>query len=146
MTVEELEEVRSTSTIKFEWKWIDRTSTYLLVFHFIPDGTFNNSRLEIDKNGNMLTLDYSWAPTHVEQGLVSELLSLANALNGLKLERRIALKDKLSEVACSDLSIPCHYWRHGDTEYEPFTHWVTHQQHPLHPLLVKHFSKLIRGS
>ena len=37
----------------------------------------------------------TWAPTHIEIGLMAELLTYANIINGLKLNQRIELKPKL---------------------------------------------------
>jgi hypothetical protein len=108
-----------------QWKWNEKTETFLLIFHLDParldaDGHKPNLRIremnfsdfpESDKiefyvpcrhyskfsegkNRNVVT----WAPSPVETGLLQELLSYANIINGFKLPIKLELRQKL-EVA-----------------------------------------------
>jgi hypothetical protein len=80
------------NTICFEWQWIPKTKTYLLIFWLHPTD-YGNLRARLDGGD---TLEITWAPTHVEQGLISELLSIANRLNGLKEYQKCEIKPLLT--------------------------------------------------
>jgi len=110
-----------------QWKWVEKTKTFLVVFHFFDDFSKPNIRFRKKKfTGNGKSLEYlyvppdyptpsecpyvlecpasckdmeelptqirtvmTWAPSHPELGLLSELLSYANIVNGLKeIEKR----------------------------------------------------------
>ncbi len=107
-----------------EWKWIEKTQTLLAVFHFWDSGK-ENLRMRIkeedfetiafteldessitDKdfayiftipNGNYPRTNayLSWAPSHAEFCLLTEILTYANLINGLKLNERIKVKECL---------------------------------------------------
>lgn len=57
----------------------------------------------VDKDNKSTTLDKrsvtTWAPTHVEIGLLSELLAYANIINGLKPWKREELKSGLDVLS-----------------------------------------------
>ena len=130
--------------IYVQWKWIDRTQTYLLILHFDSDGSEPNLRnrdmafksslcprdnmklyypseppmgickwseaeerklqTEIEEGISTVRkrIVTTWAPSHIEIGLMGELLSYANRVNGLKQECRLALRTKL-DIACNAL-------------------------------------------
>lgn len=79
-----------------EWRWKERTKSFLVIFHFYDDFSKENLRIKKYERGKMLIILspeeaimpnkawMSWAPSHPELGLLSELLSLANIINGLK--------------------------------------------------------------
>lgn len=107
-----------------EWKWVEKTETFVVVFHFWDDGEKQNLRMRIKKEGfetcayvgaeegedreflPIETLPYyklsypkteaylSWAPSHPEFCFLTELLTYANLINGLKpnLRRKLRLK------------------------------------------------------
>lgn len=92
-----------------EWRWQERTETFLLVFHFLDDFSRPNLRIKKYEKGkreviinapkrkirNPREAWMTWAPSHVELGLVMELLSYANLINGLKKAERRKLKVQL---------------------------------------------------
>lgn len=123
--------------IYVQWKWIDKTQTYLLILHFDSDGSkpnlrnksmvfrkyANNNWYQIYsptkpptnlcekedeaqkdfekevKEGKIIVRDRivtTWAPTHIENGLLSEILSYANRINGLKPQIRQELRPKIA--------------------------------------------------
>lgn len=112
--------------IFFQWKWQENTETFLLIFHFDADGSKPNLRkremafrdplqnstlffytpldlLEGDeeiKDSRRRTV-VTWAPSHVEAGLISEMLSYANIINGFKKNTKDELRSKL-EMAIMD--------------------------------------------
>jgi len=79
-----------------EWKWIERTKTLLTIFHFHDDFSKPNLRLmKYEKHRPTLVPHtrkflavkkawMTWAPSHPELGLLMQLLSYANIINGLK--------------------------------------------------------------
>jgi len=101
-----------------EWKWVEKTKTFLAVFHFWDDEKKTNLRMRLEKEyeafetcayndsgeeegefvpietfpglsggpGDSKTRAYlSWAPSHPEFCLLTELLTYANLLNGMKI-------------------------------------------------------------
>lgn len=108
-----------------EWKWIEKTETFLAVFHFWDDGMKQNLRMWLNEAGfeNVVFADYeniskneftsvmtlpeyglafprtnaylSWAPSHAEFCLLTEVLTYANLINGLKVHIRKKLRCKL---------------------------------------------------
>jgi hypothetical protein len=93
-----------------QWKWNEDTRTFLVVFHFFDDYIktnvrFREKRLESGKDGQpvyFLNPDHegrstqpvqfksvmTWAPSHPELGLLTELLTYANIINGMKENNR----------------------------------------------------------
>ena len=102
-----------------QWKWIEKTQTFLLVLHFDDDYSEQNLRTRemnfSDPRGKDKLRFYvpedviseetfpdakkrtvvTWAPSHIEAGHLLELLSCANIINGFKLPLKIALRPKL---------------------------------------------------
>ncbi len=113
--------------ILVEWKWIEKTETFLVVFHFWDDSKQQNLRMRILEQGfetlalvlasdqgtfekgeeNTVAvetapyyeLEYpktkaylSWAPSHAQFCLLTEVLTYANLINGLKPDARRKLK------------------------------------------------------
>jgi hypothetical protein len=106
-----------------QWKWVERTRTFLAIFHFIDDYAQSNIRIrrrkvakkvigcprwilypsneEIDdflKEEKYLesnSLAMSWAASHVEIGLLGELLRYANIIDGLDASQKRSLRRKL---------------------------------------------------
>ena len=86
--------------ILVQWKWQERTKSFLVIFHFTDDYSETNLRMETFypfpglpsplKNTRM-----TWAPSHVEMALLSDILSYANLINGLKETEKEDLRDKL---------------------------------------------------
>jgi hypothetical protein len=107
-----------------EWKWIESTETFLVVFHFWDDRKKTNLRMRLEEEGfetcipadeeqdrakfvPIQTVPYfalqypetnaylSWAPSHSEFCLLTEILTYANLINGLETYKRKRLKSKL---------------------------------------------------
>ena len=78
-----------------QWKWKEETKSYLVIFHFFDDFSAPNLRTtilgiskshfgeDIDLSKRKSTPLLTWAPSHIELGLLSEVLSYANRINGL---------------------------------------------------------------
>lgn len=129
--------------ILVEWKWIEKTETYLVVFHFWDDREEENLRMRVLEEGfetlayvlskyniedkaeileenfvAVMTAPYynlsyprtkaylSWAPSHAQFCLLTEVLTYANLINGLKPHIRKKLKFKLqgmlNEKMCTE--------------------------------------------
>lgn len=98
-----------------QWKWVRRTKTFLVIFHFYDDFSRPNLRLKtqntlgklIHRVSDVEHLEHlypqtvttmTWAPSHVELGLLGELLRYANIIDGLDESEKTDLKDKLVGV------------------------------------------------
>jgi hypothetical protein len=76
-------------TIFVRWSW-QSNEQLLLILYFYDDYSQPNIRgkvkstIECQQAETRLGIKpmYSWAPSHVEQGLIAELLSFANRING----------------------------------------------------------------
>jgi len=82
-----------------QWKWM-HTKTFLVIFHFIDDYSKPNLRTKTipfknQDNPEVKTTEMTWAPSHVEVGLLSDLLSYVNIINGLSETEKWRLKYKL---------------------------------------------------
>lgn len=86
-----------------QWKWEEKTKTYLVIFHFLDDFSAPNLRMSEAfmskaKFGDKeivyrsphakWTSIMTWAPSHPELGLLSEVLSYANIINGLDYDKK----------------------------------------------------------
>jgi hypothetical protein len=100
-----------------QWKWNENTKSFRVVFYFVDDFSKPNLRLKrkhlIRLRNEEPAFEYlenpigefakeiplaslmTWAPTHVELALLSQLLSYANLINGLKIDKKEKLKTKL---------------------------------------------------
>jgi len=100
-----------------EWKWIESTKSFLVVFHFYDDFSKPNLRIKKCEKGTPGTPSMfttfapdapspsdiiqarkawmTWAPSHSELALLMELLSYANIINGLKETEKRKLKFEL---------------------------------------------------
>lgn len=93
--------------IFIQWKWQEKTKTFLVIFHFVDDFSAANLRAKIKEFGKefgglntavsesyeSIKMPYlTWAPSHPELGLLSGVLNYANIINGLKYDR----KEKIS--------------------------------------------------
>jgi len=84
--------------ILVQWKWKEKTKSFLVIFHFYDDYSKPNIRFKKkkfkDEKSEFERPMITWAPSHPELGLLSELLSYANIVNGLKeTEKRELRKD-----------------------------------------------------
>lgn len=84
-----------------EWKWKEKTKSYLVVFHFIDDFSSSNLRLEEQKEATVFTVSQkktiekpwiSWAPSHTEIGLLMDVLRYANIIDGLNYDYKRKLR------------------------------------------------------
>jgi len=91
--------------ILVQWKWEERTKTFLVIFHLYDDYSQPNIRLKKKtfKGGKSEfgSPTITWAPSHLESGLLGELLSYANIINGLKEGEKRELRRDL-EVAVKE--------------------------------------------
>lgn len=123
--------------IYVQWKWVNKTETFLLLIHFDANWSAKNLRIEPKQfikhkdfedilyfPADSQTLEQckkmngieslkvrsvvTWAPTHIENGIVAELLNYANRINGLKREQR------------KELRIPLQLWHKN----QDFTFWI----------------------
>jgi hypothetical protein len=86
------------------WKWIEKTKSYLVVFHFIDDFSNTNLRFEEPNQATMITDSHkkaiekpwiSWAPSHIEIGVLMDVLRYANIIDGLPYGYKRELKPYL---------------------------------------------------
>jgi hypothetical protein len=94
-----------------EWEWKEQTKSFLVIFHFYDDFSRPNLRIKKYKNGRLFVVTperplltpeeswMSWAPSHPELALLSQLLSYANIVNGFKESNRRELRHKLGGFA-----------------------------------------------
>lgn len=101
-----------------EWRWQETTNSFLVIFHFYDD--FSKPNLRITKShkkrgsfiqhftqSNFIVANeawMTWSPSHPEITLLSELLSYANIINGLKEYERRKLKPQLEGVKIDRIS------------------------------------------
>jgi len=104
-----------------QWKWQERTKSFLVIFHFFDDYIKQNIRFRKKRfeggddrpaylyfpehHVSSLSINskrrvqfktvMTWSPSHLDLGLLSELLSYANIINGLKEAGKKELKEKL---------------------------------------------------
>ena len=105
--------------ILVQWKWVERTKSFLVIFHFYDDYSKRNLRLKKKKLTVLSAPEPSahefetevmtWAPSHPETGLLSELLSYANIVNGLKESEKRELRMGL-EIAVDTDDYVNLYW------------------------------------
>ena len=137
------------------WKWQEKTKSYLLIFRFIDDFSKPNLRIKTHPKSHKADLirvaDVTWAPTHIELGLLSELLGYANIINGFSETTKRELRKKL-EVTYKD----------RDTKYineetlfqldqipdKPYTIYVNFKEWELWiyvcPEYIEHLRKLLK--
>ena len=89
-----------------EWQWKERTKSFLVIFHFYDDFSRPNLRIKKYEKGHLWKLTpnkaidpmkawMTWAPSHPDLALLTELLSYANIINGLKESEKRDLRTKL---------------------------------------------------
>jgi len=92
-----------------EWKWQERFKSFLVIFHFYDDFSRPNLRVRKYEKGHLFMARHSkvlsakkawmtWAPSHPELALITELISYANRINGLKEFEKGELRVKLEGV------------------------------------------------
>jgi len=93
-----------------QWIWKERTKSYLVIFHFFDDYSKPNLRITKKKYRFMEHLHYpqnkawmTWAPSHVELGLLGELLRYANIVDGLSETEKGKLRNVLEGKAFEDI-------------------------------------------
>jgi len=94
--------------ILVKWKWRDQTKTFLVIFYFFDD--YSKTNLRIQKIPEEWQEIYpqketcmSWAPSHIELGLLSELLRYANIVDGLNDSKKRELRVKLEGQSPKDV-------------------------------------------
>jgi hypothetical protein len=82
--------------ILVQWKWEERTKSFLVVFHFYDDFSKPNLRMRVYKAPKVRAKAVlTWAPSHVELGLLSDILRYANIIDGLDEAVKRKLREKL---------------------------------------------------
>ena len=84
--------------ITFNWQFKNSNRYYLLSFTFHPNEKPSDN-VWIKKESDV---EVTWAPTHIEQGYISELLALANQINGLPFSKREKLRPIIDRNAKED--------------------------------------------
>jgi len=94
--------------ILVQWKWKERTKSFLVIFHFFDD--YSNHNLRIKKKPELWKRLYpqkeawmTWAPSHVELGMLGELLRYANIVDGLKESEKRELRDVLEGLSSDSI-------------------------------------------
>jgi hypothetical protein len=100
-----------------EWRWKEKTKTFLVVFHFYDDFSRTNLRVNSTPEKNHLTLftfvggdDFlndvetkgawlTWSPSHVDLALLMELLTYSNIINGFKEAKKRSLIKHLEFIS-----------------------------------------------
>jgi hypothetical protein len=100
-----------------EWRWKEKTKTFLVIFHFYDDFSKTNLRVNSTPEKNRLTLhtfvggdDFlndvetkgawlTWSPSHVDLALLMELLTYSNIINGFKEAKKRQLIKHLEFVS-----------------------------------------------
>lgn len=75
------------TNIFYKWTWESKFDSLLLVFYFpCNQNEDSDVNIRVEKcHGSPEKLhEFSWSPKHIEQGMISELLHLANIVNGYK--------------------------------------------------------------
>jgi len=90
--------------ILVQWKWVEKAKSFLVIFHFFDD--YSNPNLRIQKKSGLWERIYpqkeawmTWAPSHVELGMLGELLRYANIVDGLKESEKRELRDVLEGLS-----------------------------------------------
>jgi hypothetical protein len=100
-----------------QWKWVKRTKSFLVIFHFYDDWSKPNLRFKgrkfygqnsfmlacpADEKDSSRTNDFkfektvmTWAPSHPELGYLSEILRYANIVDGLSETEKRELRPKI---------------------------------------------------
>jgi len=102
--------------ILVEWRWKERTKSFLVIFHFYDDFSKPNLRIKRYEEGHLwLATPYglitptkawmTWSPSHPELALLTELLSYANIINGLKESEKRHLRTDLDPVIRNDAEL-----------------------------------------
>lgn len=108
-----------------QWKWKEKTKTFLLIFHFYDDFSKSNLRIKKCEKGRLIMLTPSeifsplkawmtWSPSHLEMALLTQLLAYANVINGLKKDEKnqikIDLEGQTHLLRCGFLKTPLDYF------------------------------------
>ena len=106
-----------------QWKWVERTKTFIAIFYFWDDGTKENLRMQRNEEGFETVTPFenegkgefvsatslphfvlspplnktymTWAPSHPEFCFLTEVLTYANLINGLKENEKRNLRYRL---------------------------------------------------
>jgi len=89
--------MRVKSIITFNWQYKSLNQFYILSFTFHPNERVHDNVWR-KKNADGVT----WVPSHLEQAKISELLGLANRINGLTRHKREKLRSRIDGTAKED--------------------------------------------
>lgn len=89
--------------ILVQWKWVERTKTFLVIFHFYDNYSQPNLRIRKMEENEFWKRIFpqkeacmTWAPSHIELGLLGELLRYANIIDGLNESEKREFKGMLT--------------------------------------------------
>ena len=100
--------------ILVQWKWVERTKSFLVIFHFFDDYSQPNLRMgEFKSDTIRVKALMTWAPSHVELGLLSEILRYANVIGGQNVIEKRELREKL-ELTTPEKSDVVKMFSHDD--------------------------------
>jgi hypothetical protein len=85
-----------------EWKWHEKSKSFLVIFSFIDDYTKSNLRIsttgrwaDIKRKKSHKKAWLTWAPSHVELAMLSDLLHISNIVDGLQYSAKRKLRPLL---------------------------------------------------
>lgn len=123
--------------LRLEWQ---SNNQFLFIFEFHDEYPKPNIRFKSAKNG--YDKDYhnwiEWAPTHVELGMMAELLSFANRINGSK--QRIVLLEVLTQHSTYVKKA-----LEGSTLQNNPSNYIMEQKTPFELKILQWFSKCKRS-
>ena len=122
-----------------QWKWQEKTNSFLVIFHLYDDYSRTNLRLIkktlSDGESEWERSTITWAPSHLELGLLNELLCYANIVNGFKEVKKRELRKDLEIAVDEGKEHATLCWKSIDNLLEsgnrlmmfetPFVGWIT---------------------
>lgn len=134
-----------------EWEWKERTKSFLVIFHFYDDFSKPNLRMRKYVEGELFSIIPSgileqkkawmtWASSHQELALLSDILSYANIINGLKEFEKRSLTTKLCGVkeAKSESGREEHYFEFNKMIADKKTVVYIECRQPMHKMHIMH--------
>lgn len=119
-----------------QWKWMERPDkpSFLVVFHFIDDYSKSNLRTINPKEvhfWNEVRGWITWAPSHLEEALLADILRYANMVDGLSEYKLRKLRDvlggksaKASHNLMKELPDKTHFYHYNSVTHEVKTFCV----------------------
>jgi hypothetical protein len=119
-----------------EWKWVENTETFLVIFHFWDDKRKTNLRMRTEEDAfesvacnpeaeqgsafvpvitypseSETSREYlTWAPSHPEFCFLTEILTYANLINGLKPKKKRKIRPYLEGKVTKETDSKGYYY------------------------------------